>query len=203
MKTIITTELEGQAIVTGIGQPCIDPVETRKRVDVAIRDTEEFLTVAESLKAFKGLYAARMRMKTLDRDARAKKDAATVARLQGEWEDNLIAEKDLRATMAEQGKSLLARKRAMMADLAIYCQPRAGEYLIEPAMADQVAGQVQQASGAFRSVRFDPATGQAVEVELQLDKRAKAEHEARQAEQEARQAAIAAQEAAQAGTEGK
>jgi hypothetical protein len=115
-KTVLFADVDGHEVISGFGEPVIDPVETAKVVNAALPETDEY----KALEAKKAQYAeaATARAKAAhDRDQKAYDDAMAAMRTYQE-ETKPLAE--------AYSEKIYALRR----ELAVYFEPKPGEVMI-------------------------------------------------------------------------
>jgi len=117
MKTVITQEIDGYTIVTGVGDPVIDAVATRLKVDKLMNNDPDMLEF------HKKTQAANLKLKEF---YRANKKRSRAARAQTLWEQfqNTILE------IQADRKKLNEKCTELYKKNIEYFQPKPGEFIV-------------------------------------------------------------------------
>jgi hypothetical protein len=131
-STVLTEKIGGFIIVKGFDRPVIEPFETRKKVEIEIKKTDEWKAFDAKKKAIENeckMAAQARKSKAL---ARKNKNVADVEKYHA---DDLMRTKNAENLMAEMGpikKAMQKKHKELMNSQAVYFSPRPGEEIIEP-----------------------------------------------------------------------
>lgn len=135
-KTIIYEERDGYKIVTGFGQLAIEPVETRRKVQKLLPQTEEFKE-AEAIKTEIG-----EKHKKAVASFRSAAEAKRSKNIQEEethsrdWRQTCQEVQDLMDQLPDKAEALKEKRKELFAQNTVYFEPRSGEM---EATADHVS----------------------------------------------------------------
>ena len=125
--TVVYEKVDGHKIVTGFGRQVIEPVETRKKVDSLLKETEEFIAF-ETLKA---------EMATKHDEARAEfqkaQDAIRTRNASAEslhtklWREKANEMQELIDQLPGASAALETRRKELFKTEVVYFEPKAGE----------------------------------------------------------------------------
>ena len=136
MKTVLYKTVDGHDIISGFDVPTVDPVETKKKVDIAIKDTPEY-QASEAKKAECNEAAKAMQATSKAKDDEAYTMAvATMAVRQEEMKPLAIA--------------LADKITALRRSEAVYFTPRTGEVIKTPEERETLKAAIEgRAAGTF------------------------------------------------------
>ena len=138
-KTVLYKEIDGHKIIIGFDYPTIDPVETKKIVDVAIKDTPEY----QALEDKKAEFAQAVQ----DFNAAAKaRDKEKFSHAQSAMK---VRQEELKPLADEYAEKLVA----LRTEHAVYFEPRMGEVIrTSDEVKDLVAALEARPEGTFISL---------------------------------------------------
>ena len=169
MKTILYEEIDGIQVITGFGEPVIDPYATRPAVSAALHETTEFL--AMKAKMDEGLshteaaqVAYNAAMQSLRDEQAALKEGRTSEATQHKAVSDVKSAEYRRAKesvaicqaeLKPLARAVAAKKKELIVDLAVYFEPRQGEILEDPAAVDLLAGQLSELAATGQLLDMD------------------------------------------------
>ena len=159
MKTVLYNTIDGYEIITGFGEPVADPVETQSAAAPLVEKTPEY---AESLTLKGKLDAAKDKMRKAIADGKkAQKDKkpSALSKAKGEYDDAVAELQALQEDAKELAPRLKAAVRKVREENPVYCEPKAGEKIIDKAEAETL----QAAFDARPKDAFVTTSGEVVE----------------------------------------
>lgn len=130
MKTVITEKIDGYDIIKGFGDPQIEPVETRKKVEEKMKVQPELKEVERKAEEMKRLWKLRHESKDAAKIAYAAEDIKNHAKFVYEVEMRDEQIKTLNLELVELLKKLEEKRQEIWKQNLEYFQPKKGEYFI-------------------------------------------------------------------------
>jgi hypothetical protein len=146
MKTILFKEIDGYEILTGFGNPAVDPIETRKAAGLVLETTEEYKQLA-ALRARNAEVQEQRRMAMTD--LKKEKDPAKRRDAENRYKDAMMLAEQLESQAAELAPRFAEKERTCLRDNAVYFEPRPGERIVEDAEVGRLTVAVDAAGPGY------------------------------------------------------
>lgn len=147
MYTIITRNIDGYEIITGLGMAVIDPVSTKNEIKKIIDDSEELKAVNSiscQLNTVRRAYSAAINQYMTFRE---RNDLKRMSAAEAEFE---LKEKQINELISEfkaSVKILDAKKISVWNENIIYFQPKAGEKIVSEADYKRILIRLSETQG--------------------------------------------------------